>query len=319
MGKNLKKSLKIFLFFAFVVFALLSWTIFIKEKPSVKLPQKPAPTFVYLSAGPRIESFTNSSLKTNKPKKIKNQINQQIVPKKEVLARAPAPIDHTTSSSMMAEGKSSLLNPKQQNENYNSKQISIQGLMWTMQSSEQRANKSAAPMTSGVGIQGTIWMGNHGFEGRVKSGLANLNSSADQNTQVKNIEGRYYIRHMLKNLPFGVRETQLAFFTGAEIYRNSGTSFSNEYDLLKLGSSFEFPLFERWSGGGDIALSLGPDQSSKQEVFGNVRYHYTTDWSMSLGYRMHLFSAGSKKASPTSVLPFREGYTEGYSSLNYHF
>jgi len=115
------------------------------------------------------------------------------------------------------------------------------------------------------------------------------------------------------------RELQISLFGGNEFYQNAGSSnFSRQYDLWKFGTSLEFPLSNRWTTGGEVVYGIGGDKSTKEEISGHFNYFINRNWSSGAGYRLHLFNAGSTASSP-GYLPYREGYTELYTSLFYYY
>lgn len=204
------------------------------------------------------------------------------------------------------------------NQKYRSSQLSAQGFLWTLQSSQQYYQGKENPVATGLGLHGITWWDQVGLQGSFKSGVLAANKEGAQ-TSMKDIEARVHYR-FLTRFPFGLaRELQTTVFGGYEIHRNSGDLFANQYDLVKFGTSLEFPLLNRWSAGGEFVYGLGPDGSNKQEVSGNLNYFISRDWSLGIGYRINHFTAGSEASAPGGYLPYKEGYTEGYSILNFHF
>jgi hypothetical protein len=204
------------------------------------------------------------------------------------------------------------------NEKYNHSVVSAQGFLWTLQSSQQYYQSQKAPVVSGIGLHILSWGEHWGAEGSFKSGAVSMNS-AGQDTALRDLEARIHYR-IRTGFPFALtRELQTSFFTGYEAYRNSGSLYANQYDLIKFGTSFDFPVWENWSAGGELVYGTASDGSSKQEISGNFGYFLNHDWSLGFGYRLDFFTAGSVSSAPAGNLPYREGYTEGYSILNYHF
>lgn len=237
---------------------------------------------------------------------------QEPVPVAKV-AVAVQPTELQNSLSMAAVKPSIALNQR-----YMASQLSAQSFLWTLQSSQQYLQGEAAPVVTGLGLHGKTWRGPWGIEGILKSGAVSINQSGQQ-TSMKDIEGRVHYRGLQK-LPFNfMREIQFSVFGGYEMYRNAGALYSNQYDLIKFGTSLEIPVMSNWSTGGEILYGFSQDKSSKQEISGNVTYYLSRDWSLGCGYRLNLFSAGSPAAAAQGILPYKEGYTEGYSILNYHF
>ncbi len=235
-------------------------------------------------------------------------------PAKPITERKTAAVENTTSVKIEA--------PKSQfpNSKYNSTEISANGFVWTAFSSEQTYAGEGTPVASGLGIHGLYWKGNQGFEGSIKSGVAGLNDTGTGQSSLKDLEARYHYR-FITGSPWGLsRELQFSIFTGVESYRNtSGASFASHYDLLKFGTSLEFPWSSKWTGGGEFVFGTASDSSQKKEVSGHIGYFVKPNWSLGGGYRMHLFDAGTIDSSPKGSLPYREGYGEGYSVLKYHF
>jgi hypothetical protein len=209
--------------------------------------------------------------------------------------------------------------PKILNEKFRSSKMSLTTFVWTQFSSVQFYNNETNPVVSGLALQGNYWNGSSGFEGTLKSGAMGLNDTGNLQKSLKSFEGRYHHRIFTKMPWSSDRQLQISGFLGYEMYRNSGGSYSSSYDLVKFGTSLEYPWASRWTGGGEFVYGLGSDKTQKKEISGHVGYFITTDWSLGVGYRVHLLDAGSEKSAPQNSLPYREGYTEGFSVLNYHF
>lgn len=111
----------------------------------------------------------------------------------------------------------------------------------------------------------------------------------------------------------------MSWLAGIELYRNQGNGpFSKGYDLLKTGLTFEFPLLSRWETGGELIYGYGFDSSTKYEISGHIHYFLLEEWTFGVGYRLHLFQAGSEATTPYG-LPYREGFGEGYSAVKWHY
>ena len=204
------------------------------------------------------------------------------------------------------------------NEKYRDSELSMDGFLWTLQSTQQVLSNTQAPVASGLGLRGLHWWNHSGVEGVVKSEVLAANQAAHE-TSLKDLEARYHYRFFTP-FPFHLaRELQISIFGGYEMYRNTGTYFSNQYDLMTFGTSLEFPVAYRWSMGGEFVYGDGTDSSNKEEVTGHFKYYFEKTWAVGFGYRLHLFQAGSAAAAPMGVLPYREGYTEGFTTLDYHF
>ena len=206
-----------------------------------------------------------------------------------------------------------------QNDHYNSAEVSVNGFLWTAYSSEQYYNSEANPVASGIGLHGTYWRNHHGVEGSYKSGVLGLNDTGTSQASLKDLEVRYHYR-FITSAPWSYsRELQLSVFGGLENYQNSGGSFASQYNLIKFGTSVEFPWSSKWSSGGEFVFGTAADNSQKKEISGHLGYFLNPNWSLGAGYRVHLFDAGSVDTAPKGNLPYREGYGEGYSLLKYHF
>jgi hypothetical protein len=133
-------------------------------------------------------------------------------------------------------------------------------------------------------------------------------------------EARYHYRFLLPfNFLSKFKQSRMSLFTGYEYYRNWGGSlFAPQYDLMKFGFTLAFPLFYRWDTGGEMVYGHGFDSSKKYEVAGYVNYFWERNLSLGIGYRVHLFEAGSPVSSPLG-LPYREGFGEGYSVVRWHY
>lgn len=209
-------------------------------------------------------------------------------------------------------------NTPPKNTKFNGNRMSAQGMVWALQSTEQKLNQSGTPVTTGIGLNGLWWWDKHGFEGNYKSGVKGISSAGRDSESIRDFEARYHYRFMGR-FPWTSKEIEMSYILGYENFQNTAESGSNRYDIMKLGMSFKFPMLKNWMGGGEILVGRGFEQSTKYEISGYFNYFYTDSWSLGAGYRLHLFEAGSTKSTPTGVLPYREGYSEGFSGLNYHF
>lgn len=205
------------------------------------------------------------------------------------------------------------------NEKYKSSVISTAGMLWTVQSTQQTMNGAEAPIATGLGVRVMRWWKRHGLEGSLKAGVFGFNAAGSRSS-MKDLEARYHYRFYTP-FPFGwARELQISGFMGYEMYRASGgTMFASQYDLVKFGTMLNFPWRTRWASGGEFVYGHGLDASSKYEISGHLHYYLSRDWTLGVGYRLHLFQAGSTKSAGSGVLPYREGYTEGFTVLDYHF
>lgn len=195
--------------------------------------------------------------------------------------------------------------------------LSFEGFLWNVLSNEQLYSSGQSARATGLGLKWTQLYEKVGFDLHVKSGVTGLNSQGRESS-LKQLEGRSHLRFF--GLPYGMAPSlQSNISLGYEIYRNSGPLISGEYDLIKLGYGLEFPFYQKWKWSGEVAYGLGFDQSKKIQLATQVGYRLNRNWGFSTGYRFGLFEAGSLRSSPQSRLPFREGLTEGFTSLDYRF
>ena len=207
------------------------------------------------------------------------------------------------------------------NRNYPSSKFELQGAGFTMYSSEQVSQSKEQPLAITLGLRLQQWKGSHGYEGAIRTKVMGVNKTSSEAAPMT-AEVRYNYRWKLYWNAFSkLKESQIAAILGYELYRNqsSGTIFTPNYDLFKVGFSLAFPMFERWDTGGEVLYGQGMDASTKYEIAGWLNYYVRSDWSAGVGYRLHLFQAGSKDSAPASGLPYREGYGEAYSVLRWHY
>ena len=204
------------------------------------------------------------------------------------------------------------------NEKYNSTQISAEGILWSLFSTDQYYNGRSAPLGLGAGLHGYYWQDHHGVEGAFESAAVALNSSAEEARSMRKFEGRYHFRFYTPSLWSASREYQLSLFGGYESYYNSGAGFISKYGLLKVGTAIQFPWRSQWMGGGEFAYGSGSGVS-KKEMAGNVYMFLNKQWSLGLGYRVYFLELTSASLAPGGELPYREAFGEGYTIVNYHF
>lgn len=204
------------------------------------------------------------------------------------------------------------------NSAYKKSHFSVQGLLWTLQSSEQVATDADRAIAGGIGLRGVYWLGQRaGLEGLFKSQV--FDASTDTKSRVNSLEARFHMRHDMA-LPISfLPRMQISAFGGVEAYKNSGNLFTSQYEIFKFGTSMAFPLAQNWSTGGEFVYGVGSDSSTKAEISGFISRFFSREWSFGVGYRLTFFEAGSTSSTPTGTLPYREGYTEGFSALYYHF
>lgn len=211
------------------------------------------------------------------------------------------------------------LNMSDDNTNKNlaltSSKLQFEGAVFSMHVQEQEANPSVLAFTGRL----INWWDSNGFEGSIKSKAASLDNNPNVPAPLQ-LEARYHHRWLLPfNLFSPGGSTQFSLIGGYEFYRNPTQGYSPQYDLVKTGFAVDFPVMRNWDTGGEILYGYGMDQSTKYEISGRLNYYIQRKWSMGVGYRMHLFEAGSNKSAPPIGVPYREAYGEGYSVLRWHY
>lgn len=206
------------------------------------------------------------------------------------------------------------------NRHYADSRLSIEGAAFTIFSQPQVDQGSQNPTALTGGVRSLHWWGSHGVEGSVKSKVATLAESPDGGVAPLQIEARYHYRFNLPFSPFSsLGSSQISFFNGFEFYRNPVSGpFSPGYQLWKVGTALTFPFISRWDTGGELAYGQGFDRSQKYEVSGFLSYYFDPRLSFGVGYRAHLFNAGSTASSPKE-LPYREAFGEGYSVMRWTY
>ena len=237
-------------------------------------------------------------------------IHKDIAKKKEPEIRKPsavAPAESMISTSISNDsGKPNL--------GLDSSKLQVEGAVFTMHAQDQEDRSNVLAFTART----LNWWGPNGFEGSLKSKAASLSEDSNSPSPMQ-LEARYHHRWFLPFNLFSSGHTQFSLIAGYEFYRNPVVGYSPQYDLLKTGFSVDFPLFHRWDTGGEILYGYGLDSSTKYEISGRINYYLQRNWSMGVGYRIHLFQAGSDKSAPPMGVPYREGYGEGYSVLRWHY
>ncbi len=252
-------------------------------------------------------------LAQQEPEKIET-LPEPILEKIEPPMRAPSSIATST-----LDIKTQM--PSYINRTYPNSKLSFEGAAFSMYSQEQVAQGKQNPTALLMGVRYLQWFGKSGVEASFKAKLMSLTSSSGGDSSPTQAELRYHFRW---RLPFSLfnrgRDSQVSWLLGYEYYRNPEGQqiFSPSYDLVKTGPTFSFPVANRWDTGGELLYGLGFDSSKKYEVSGFLNYYVESNWSFGVGYRLHLFEAGSVSSSPAG-LPFREGFGEGYSVLRWHY
>ncbi len=230
--------------------------------------------------------------------------------------RKPANVDSSSTMKTDGEAQATYLN-----RSYPSSRLEVMGAGFTMYSSEQVSQNAEQPVALMMGLRMQHWFGDHGAEGIFKTKVMGVNKGSADAAPMQ-AELRYNYRWKFAwNWFSGLKETQLSAILGYEMYRNSsaGLIYTPKYDLAKLGLGIAFPLFERWDTGGEVLYGSGFDSSTKTEISGFVNYYLRRDFSAGMGYRLHLFQAGSVDSAPAAGLPYREGFGEAYSVLRWHY
>lgn len=211
--------------------------------------------------------------------------------------------------------------PEYLNRNFDSSKVEVHTSAFTMYSAEQINAKKSNPTAMLVGLHWSHWLGRHGIESLISSKVVDIDNKSNSDVSPLQLEARYrYRMPMSFGLFSDLHRSELSIISGYEVYRNSGSGlFSSGYSLFKTGLGLNFPLLSRWDTGGELLYGFGLDQSKKYEISGYFNYYYDLRMSLGLGYRVHLFQAGSAAASPVNLLPYREGFGEGYSVLRWHY
>lgn len=248
------------------------------------------------------------------------------VAKRKVLAEKPsktvASQPHSTAGSLRRQPtsvstssiKASVVEQSPINQGYSSSKLEFESGAFTVYSPDEADIGRKNPMALIIGLRSHHWFGRSGLEASARVKAANSNDEA-KGIDPLQIEGRYHYRIN----PNFLGRTQMSLFGGYEMYRNIGRGyFAQSYDLMKIGTAFDFPVKNRWDMGGEVTLGLGADSSKKYEISGRVNYYLQKDWSFGVGYRMYHFIAGSEKTAPLDF-PYKETYGEGYSVLQWHY
>lgn len=248
-------------------------------------------------------------------------------PRRQVAAVAPAvPQQPLPSSAVEIPAPEAALSKKIEivtspslNHQYSASALQIEGAGLAMYSRAEIERGNELKTAAAATVRDITWFGSHGIEGRVSSAvLSPVEDGSD--TAPFSVEARYHRRWFWSGNPLpGPGESMISWSSGVESYRNRGSALmSPGYDLLKTGVGVEFPLWRNMDTGGEVLYGLGSDRSWKFEISGHLHVHLQRNWSVGMGYKVHLFEAGSAGASPRD-LPYREGYGEAYSVLRWHY
>jgi hypothetical protein len=234
-------------------------------------------------------------------------------PKEEV--RDPAATEATSSIALPSPDLSDYLN-----RNYPSSKMAVEGAGFTMISQDNIEQGNRHPLAFMLGLRWMNWMGSNGVEVSAKTKTIDVQESEGGEVMPLQFEARYHRRWSIPLSPFSnLGRSQFSLLGGYEIYRNwGGGPFSPRYDLLKTGFTLSFPFLKRLDTGGEVLYGYGFDSSYKYEISGHIHYYLEPRWSLGVGYRIHLFEAGSARAAPNGI-PYREGFGEGYSVIRWHY
>ncbi len=205
---------------------------------------------------------------------------------------------------------------------YDSSKFALEGATFVMYSREQMNEGKGVPVAFLGGISWLGWNKSNGLEAIFKTKVMDVIPAPGASVQPIDLEGRYLHRWTLPFDPFSsLGKSQIAAIAGYEVYRNPTSGvFSPGYNLFKIGFGLEFPFSHTWDTGGEVLYGYGLDQSTKYEISGHLNYYIVKDWTMGVGYRIHLFQAGSTASAPADFgIPYREGYGEGYSELSWRY
>jgi len=238
-----------------------------------------------------------------------------LIARKEA-APVASPVRKTSSVSSLSTTEK-IENPNNLNQNFASSSVELQGGGSTTTSSQSIASSAGSPPENAtIGLQVMHWLHHSGFEGLLETKVAGMTPASSEVSPVQ-AEARYRYRWTIPwNLFSNIQSTQISLIGGYEYYRNGTTGpFSPGYDMLKTGVGLNFPVAKRWDSGGEILVGRGFDSSSEYQLSGNLNYFMRSDWSIGVGYRVHLFEAGSNSSAPSGGIPYREGYGEAFSVL----
>jgi hypothetical protein len=213
--------------------------------------------------------------------------------------------------------------PEYLNRNFSQSKVFLEGAGVTGYSQDQLQQGKTNPSAFTLGIRAQHWLGiphytDNGFEVAYKTKMADATDNSATGFSPTQFEGRYLFRWNLNVNPLSdIKRSELMWIMGYENYNNpSSKLFSPKYDLMKTGFGLALPLSRKWDGGGDVLYGYGTDRSQKYEVSGYFSYFLQKQWSFGMGYRVHLFEAGSNATAPIAA-PYREGIGEGYSVLRW--
>lgn len=206
------------------------------------------------------------------------------------------------------------------NRNYTKSFVEVEGATATAFSKEVLSRGGNGALLALMGVRVRHWADfNYGYEGFFRTKVANLNSEFGTPAPVE-LEGRFNMRTHTDFNPFSsLRKSQFKFFTGLQYYKNSGSSdYSPQYQMVKVGGGFLFPVGSQFETSGEASLGIGLDSSKRYEASGQFLWYLLNDFSSGLGYRVYLFESGSTKSAPRGV-PYREGAVEVLFMMRYRY
>lgn len=240
------------------------------------------------------------------------------IPRLPTSETSPAPLAATPQPTATLAAEVASI-PEMLRADYRDSYLDFEGAGFTMESQDQALNGADSPIAGLLKIGGQQWWDQLGLGASYKKKVVGFNS-AGGDSGVEDLEVRSSYRWDFLWNPFPKsRGSQVVAIGAIESYRNQSAGyFSPQYHLLKAGLGLDFALMEAWQTGGELFFGLGTDQSKKYQISGYLHYLLKKTWSVGIGYRVHLFEAGSEASAPAG-LPFREGYGEGYSVIRYRY
>jgi hypothetical protein len=206
---------------------------------------------------------------------------------------------------------------KELNTQYKSSQVSGMMGINALRSSEVLPQNMAQPYSTMLEGRAMHWYSpTQGAEGLFRKSTFALNQT-NAKIDSLDVELRWHRRWIIQL--DDEREIQWTFFAGAELFHGvDSTVFTNSYQLMKFGSSVDYPVGRRWEMGGEVAFGTGSSGTFKYEISGRFSYYLNHKYSIGGSYRLDLLEDGS----PSLVLhstPYREGYSEMAAHFTYHY
>lgn len=264
-----------------------------------------------------IDRFGRKSAGTSARVSVEPHILPQVVAKRI----PPPPQARKLSSVSTISAPPPLEIKKNRNDKYSSSRIELEGGGESSLSSQALIDSPGQqPENVTLGLKVIHWLDHSGFQGFFGTKIAGLNSASSATSPLQ-LEARYLYRWSVPwNLFSNINHSQISLIGGYEFYQNSASGpYSPGYQLFKSGLGLQFPVAKSWDTGGEFLVGQGLDTSYEYEMSGNANYYLRSDWSVGLGYRLHLFQAGSAASAPSGGLPFREGYGEAFTVIRKHY